>query len=114
MQDERMSDVDSMDERLTRALERKLAVDVPAGFAARVAGQVPGQVPVRRAVAVPTARYGLLAARIGMAVLLLALVVVAMRFPGRTMFGVALEWILCAELAGLAIWLGGMWKPMES
>jgi hypothetical protein len=49
-----------------------------------------------------------------MGVLLLALVVVAMRFPGRTMFGVALEWILCAELAGLAIWLGGMWKPVRS
>ena len=110
MRDERMSDVDSMEERLTRALERKPKVDVPAGFAARVAGQV----PVRRVVAVPTARYGLLAARIGMGVLLLALVVVAMHFPGRTMFGVALEWILCAELAGLAIWLGGMWKPMES
>jgi hypothetical protein len=105
-----MSEVDSMEERLTRALERKPKVDVPAGFAARVAGQV----PVRRAFAVPAARYGLLAARIGMGVLLLALVVVAMHFPGRTMFGVALEWILCAELAGLAIWLGGMWKPMES
>ena len=110
MQSELMSDVDSMGERLTRALERKPAVEVPAGFGARVAGRV----QVRRAVAVPTARYGLLAARIGMGVLLLALVVVAMRFPGRTMFGVALEWILCAELAGLAIWLGGMWKPMES
>jgi hypothetical protein len=110
MRDERMSEVDSMEERLTRALERKPKVDVPAGFAARVAGQV----PVRRAFAVPAARYGLLAARIGMGVLLLALVVVAMRFPGRTMFGVALEWILCAELAGLAIWLGGMWKPVRS
>ena len=110
MRDERMSEVDSMEERLTRALERKPKVDVPAGFAARVAGQV----PVRRAFAVPAARYGLLAARIGMGVLLLALVVVAMRFPGRTMFGVALEWILCAELAGLAIWLGGMWRPVRS
>jgi hypothetical protein len=110
MQHERMSDVDSMDERLTRALERKPAVDVPAGFAALVAGQV----PVRRAFAVPTARYGLLAARIGMGVLLLALVAVAMHSTGRTVFGVALEWILCAELAGLAAWLGGMWKPMES
>ena len=110
MQDERMSDVDSMDERLTRALERKPKVDVPAGFAARVAGQV----PVRRAFAVPAARYGLLAARIGMGVLLLALVVVAIHFPGRTTFGVVLEWILCAELAGLAIWLGGMWKPVRS
>jgi hypothetical protein len=83
---------------------------VPAGFAARVAGQV----PVRRAVAVPTARYGLLAARIGMGVLLLALVVLAMRSTGRTIFGVVLEWILCAELAGLAAWLSGVWRPMES
>lgn len=110
MRDERMSEVDSMEERLTRALERKPKVDVPAGFAARVAGQV----PVRRAFAVPAARYGLLAARIGMGVLLLALVVVAIHFPDRTMFGVVLEWILCAELAGLAIWLGGMWKPVRS
>jgi hypothetical protein len=114
MQDERMSDVDSMDERLTRALERKLAVDVPAGFAARVAGQVPGQVPVRRAVAVPTARYGLLAARIGMAVLVVALVVLAMRHADDTVFGITVEWILCAELVGLAAWLGGVWKLTES
>jgi len=105
-----MSEVDSMEERLTRALERKPKVDVPAGFAARVAGQV----PVRRAFAVPAARYGLLAARIGMGVLLLALVVVAMRSTGHTMFGVALEWILCAELAGLAAWLSGVWKPSAS
>ena len=110
MQDERMSDVDSMDERLTRALERKPAVDVPAGFAARVAGQV----PVRRAVAVPTARYGLLAARIGMAVLVVALVVLAMRHADGTVFGITVEWILCAELVGLAAWLGGVWKLTES
>jgi hypothetical protein len=110
MQDERMSDVDSMDERLTRALERKPAVDMPAGFAARAAGQV----PVRRAVAVPTARYGLLAARIGMAVLVVALVVLAMRHAAGTVFGITVEWILCAELVGLAAWLGGVWKLTES
>jgi hypothetical protein len=110
MQDERMNDLDSMEERLKRALERKPVVDVPVGFAARVAGQV----PVRRAVAAPTARYGLLVARIGVLVLLLALVVVAVHFPGHTMLGIALEWTLCAELAGLAIWLGGVWKPIES
>ena len=110
MRDERMSDVDSMEERLTRALERKPAVDVPAGFAARVAGQV----PVRRAVAVPTARYGLLAARIGMAVLVVALVVLAMRHADDTVFVITVEWILCAELVGLAAWLGGVWKLTES
>jgi hypothetical protein len=110
MQSERMSDVDSMDARLTRALERKPAVAVPAGFAARVAGQM----PVRNAVTVPPARYGRAAMWIGMAVLVVVLVVVTMHFHGRTMFGLALEWILCAELAGLAAWLSGVWKPMES
>lgn len=110
MQKQRMNDGDSMDERLTRALERKPAVVVPAGFAARVAGQV----PVRKAVAMPTVRYGLLTAQIGMGVLLLALVMVAMHSAGRTVFGVVVEWVLCAELVGLAVWLSGMWKPMES
>lgn len=110
MQDDRMNDGDSMDERLTRALERKPAVDVPAGFAARVAAQV----PQRRPVAVQPARYGLLAARIGMGVLLLALIMAAMHSAGRTVFGVAVEWVLCAELAALAAWLSGVWKPIES
>jgi hypothetical protein len=110
MQNERMNEVDSIDEWLTRALEMKPAVEVPAGFAARVAGQG----PVRRAVAVSSARYGLLAARIGMGVLLLALVGVAMRYAGHTVFGTTVEWILCAELAGLAIWLSGAWKQMRA
>ena len=110
MQEPRMNDGDPMDELLTRALERKPAVDVPAGFAARVAGQV----PMRRAVAVPAARYGLLAARIGLGVLLLALVVAATRSAGRTVFGIGVEWVLCAELAALAAWLSGVWKPIKS
>jgi hypothetical protein len=109
MQSERMNEVDSMDARLTRALERKPAVAVLAEFAARVAAQV----PVRRAIAVPTPRYGLMAARIGMGLLLLALVGLAMRSTVHTVFGVALEWILCAELAGLALWLSGVWKPVR-
>jgi len=110
MQSERMNEVDPMDARLTRALERTPAVEVPAGFAARVAAQV----PVRRAVAVVPARYGLLAARIGMGVLLAALVVVAKRTTGHSVLGMAVEWLLCAELAGLAAWLSGVWKPMRS
>jgi hypothetical protein len=110
MQSERMNEGDTIDARLTRALERKPAVDVPAEFAARVAAQV----PVRRAVALPPARYGLLAARVGMGVLLVALVVLAMRSTGHPVLGEALEWVLCAELAGLALWLSGVWKPVWS
>jgi hypothetical protein len=110
MQSERMNDGDGIDTRLTHALERKPAVDVPADFAARVAAQV----AARREVAVVPARYGLMTARIGMAMLLVALMVVATRSIGHTVFGVTLEWILCAELAALAAWLSGVWKPMRS
>ena len=105
-----MSDTGSFEERVTRALERKPTVDVPAGFAARVAGQV----PVRKQVAVPAARYGLLAARIAVVVLLVALVALTMRSGSHKVIWVVLEWILCAELAGLAAWLSGVWKPLES
>lgn len=108
MEEQRMND--GVDAQLTRALERKPAVEVPAGFAARMAGRV----PVRRTIAVPTARFGLLAARVGMAMLLLALVVLSMRSADRTVFGIAMEWILCAEVVGLAAWLSGAWKLMAS
>jgi hypothetical protein len=46
--------------------------------------------------------------RISMAVLVLALVVVAMLTTERSIYGVALEWVLCAELVALALWLGGV------
>ena len=88
--------------RLTRALENKPEVLIPAGFAARVASHV----PARRVVALSPARYGLLAARVGMVVLFLALLVVALRASGHSVFAEAMEWILCAELAALAVWYG--------
>jgi hypothetical protein len=109
MQDERMRNADDLDEMLTRALEKEPAVELPVGFAARVAGRV----PARPVAAVSRARYGLMAARIGVGALLLALVVLATRSLGRTVFGIAVEWILCAELAALATWLSGVWKPTE-
>ena len=104
MHEQRMKDVnDALEERVTRALEQAPNVTIPADFAARVAAQV----PVRPRVAVRVPRYGLLAAQIGMGVLVFALVVVAMHSTGRGVFGIALEWVLCAELVALAVWLGG-------
>ncbi|MGP8259492.1 MAG: hypothetical protein ACLQM6_06005 [Acidobacteriaceae bacterium] len=94
---------DALEQRVIRALERVPEVNVPEGFAARVAGQL----PQRRAV-ITTTSYGLMAIRISMAVLVLALVVVAMHATGRGVIGIALEWVLCAELVGLALWLGGV------
>jgi hypothetical protein len=95
--------MDALEERVVRALERVPKVTIPAEFAARVAGRV----PVRKEIAARPARYGLMAMRISVVVLVLALVVVAMHAGGRGVFGIALEWVLCAELVALAVWLGG-------
>jgi len=106
MHKERMRDnTDALEERLTRALERVPAVTIPAEFAARVVAQVPR----RREVAVRPMRYGLMVMRIGMAVLVIALMAVAMHAGQRSsVFSMSMEWVLCVELVGLAIWLGGV------
>jgi hypothetical protein len=95
--------MDALEERVVRELERVPEVRIPAEFAARVAGQL----PQRRTFAARPARYGLMAMRISMAVLVIAMVAVAMSAAGRSVFGIALEWVLCAELVALAVWLGG-------
>ncbi len=105
MHEQRMRDsTDALEERVVRALERVPEVRIPAEFAARVAGRL----PVRRAFAARPARYGLMAMRPSVVVLVLALVAVAMHAGGRGVFGIALEWVLCAELVALAVWLGGV------
>jgi len=105
MHEQRMRDgMDALEERVVRELERVPEVTIPAEFAARVAGRL----PVRRAFTARPARYGLMAMRTSMAVLVLALVTVAMHAGGRSVFGLALEWVLCAELVALALWMGGV------
>jgi len=104
MHEQRMRDgMDALEERVVRALERVSEVRIPAEFAARVAVRV----PVRKEIAARPARYGMMAMRISVVVLVLALVVVAMHVGGRSVFVIALEWVLCAELVALAVWLGG-------
>jgi hypothetical protein len=49
-----------------------------------------------------------MAMRTSVVVLVLALVAVAMHTGGRSVFGIALEWVLCAELVALAVWLSGV------
>jgi hypothetical protein len=38
-------------------------------------------------------------------------VVVAMRSAGRSALGIALEWVLCGQVVGLSLWLGG-WRSV--
>ena len=105
MHEQRMRyNTNALEERVVRALERVPEVTIPAEFAARVAAQV----PVRRTVSMTTSHYGLMAMRTSMAVLVIALVGVAMHATGRGMFGVVMEWVLCAELIALAVWMSGV------
>jgi hypothetical protein len=99
-----MDRITAIDRRVVRALERAPEVSIPAGFAVRVVGQL----PARSAVAVMPARYGPVAMRISMAVLVVALVVLGMRSADHSVFGIALEWILCGQLVVVAMWLGGV------
>jgi hypothetical protein len=46
--------------------------------------------------------------RISVVVLVLALAAAAMHSGGRSVFGIVLEWVLCAELVALAMWMSGV------
>ena len=91
-----------MDARLVRALEAPPAVEIPAGFAARVAAQV----PARRPVLLTPRHYGRNAVVACLVVLAGALLALALRGAGSTVVGVAVEWFVCAMFVTLAIWLG--------
>jgi predicted phage tail protein len=92
-----------MDERLTRALEARPVVDIPADFAARVARQLPERKPI----ALTPTHYGRKAMVVCMVVLGAALLV------GFVLRGVAVPpmvqvtgWILYAQFLGLVVWFG--------
>jgi hypothetical protein len=105
MGEQRMNDSrDATEMRVLQALEAKPQVSVPDGFAARVAGRA----PARRAAAVTPARYGLIAMRIAMSALAVALVAAATRSAGHSAVGVAVEWILCGQLVALTLWRSRM------
>jgi hypothetical protein len=92
----------AMEARLIEVLETRPEVHIPAGFAARVAGQV----PARRPASLTPTHHGQNAMVVSVVVLLIALLAWAPQNAGHSALGVALEWILCAQFASLAYWLG--------
>jgi hypothetical protein len=95
---------DTMEARITAALERPPLVTVPADFAARVRASLPAK-PVRTRL-----RLGRIVALGGTIVLTMALFVVAPHAApsgvlGVASFGFDMELLLLAELGGVAWWL---------
>lgn len=94
-------DSQSLDARITLALETAPEPQIPANFAARLAAQLPAIHPV----VVTPRRYGRWAG-IACVAFLLALILVFAQHPAVTSpLWVAVESIFCIQLALIAVWL---------
>jgi hypothetical protein len=93
----------AFEEQIVKVLEQTpdLPFSIPADFAERVAKRV----PVRHPVAVKETQYGWTIMKCSFVVLLVLLVVVAIQGAGRSAIGTAVEWSLCAQFVGIAVWL---------
>jgi hypothetical protein len=99
-----VTDIDQLtrlDQRLIHALERAPEPQVPVDFAARVARLLPATRPV----AVTATHYGYYAMVVSMVLLLAALLLLAPHAADRSVFGLTLQWLLCAQFIGLVVWL---------
>jgi hypothetical protein len=96
--------MEQLDLRIVRALETVPEPQIPADFAARVAGQL----PAKRPVSLTPTHYGQRAMLIGTLVTLAALVILALHSTGHATFGL-LESLLFAQFIALAVWLS-VWR----
>jgi hypothetical protein len=90
-----------LDRRVVRALEVAPEMQVPAGFAARVASRL----PVRHAGSATPTYYGRNAMWACSVILLAALLALAPREGAHSALGLAIEWLLCAQLIAFTLWL---------
>ncbi|QHN02300.1 hypothetical protein FTO74_02110 [Granulicella sp. WH15] len=96
-----------LDRRIVAALEQRPEVAIDAGFAARVATRVAARVPRQRAV--QKALTPVVGRRVGMVALVVLLVAMTAAAPasaGHSVAALAVEWSLCVEFLGVALWLG--------
>ena len=91
----------SLDARITLALETAPEANAPSGFAARGAAQAAALTPA----SLTPRRYGRNVAFVCMALLLGLIAVFAHRAAGASPVWTSVEWIFCAQLALVAVWL---------
>jgi len=101
----------ALDMRIVQTLESRPGVAIPAGFAARVASRVPARGPAhgfaaRRDVPLHATHYGQWAMAASLVVLAVALVALLVNGFGNTAIGLAVVWIVYAQLLALAVWFG--------
>jgi hypothetical protein len=91
--------------RITEALERPARVEVPEGFAARVAQRLPKRT-ARVMPEIRASQFGFAAMMVSLVVLLAAMVLLAPRATSHAIYWTALEWTFCAQFCALAVWVG--------
>jgi hypothetical protein len=106
------------EDRITRALEQAPAVAVPAEFAARVMAQLPerkvGHVLDWSGLFLRRTHYGRNAMLAAAAVLCCLLVVAGLASNHGGVAWQAIEWMVLAQLAGIALWWGLAWRTRAS
>lgn len=90
-----------LERKILLALESAPRIEIPAGFAARIARQL----PARPAVVLTPRRYGQRAAVACLAVLLVLILALAHRAAGDSLYWFSIELIFCVQFALLAVWL---------
>ena len=95
------SDRQSLEARITLALQTTPEISIPSDFAARVASQLP---PLATASIRPR-RYGRGVAMVCMGLLLALILVVARYATGTSLLWNSIEWIFCIQFALVAVWL---------
>ena len=91
----------SLDWRLTRALESAPTPKIPADFAARLAANLPTRPPA----SIPATHYGRTAMLIGIFVMLAAMLILAASMANHPVFQLALECTLFAQFVALILWV---------
>jgi hypothetical protein len=89
-----------LDRRVLHALEIAPRVEIPADFAARVAGRL----PARRPVSLTATHYGRNAVFVGLILTLVVLIAVTLYNGKHATFGLA-ESVLLTQFLALTVWL---------
>ncbi len=108
---------EAFERRLDQALAEVASPSIPPEFAARVAALVPARqrgLPAGEQGLPAQPAYGRYAVVLCAAALLVALLLLAPHVRPGSIFAIALEWILCAQLSLLALYIALPGSPWRS
>jgi hypothetical protein len=92
-----------LERKIQTALEATPRLEVPAGFAARVAAVL----PPRPEIALTPRRYGVRVAMICLLALVVVLPALAPKIPGSSLYWLSIQTLFCGQFVLVTVWLVG-------